>query len=138
MIVVAAALSAGLVLLVGQGQDGPTQVAFLQEALGAGDASSSLAREAAPNVRVVVEERSFRFERAGGAVALEPQSGGDGRWIRHSGGATRTTPYGSETVLLRGEDGLEHFVTVERRQGERTWSWRLDAGTLEPRSRVDG
>ena len=133
-----AALLAGLLLLVQVGRDEPAPAAgFLQQALGSRDADAPLVREPLAGVRTVLDSRSFGFERAGESVSLRP-SGTRGDWTRYEGGAVRATPFGSETVLFRGERGLEQFLTVERRQGERTWRWQLQTGNLEPRLRVDG
>ena len=133
-----AALLAGLLLLGQVGRDEAAPAAgFLQQALGSQDADAPLVREPLLGVRTVLDSRSFGFERAGESVSLRP-SGSRADWTRYEGGAVRTTPFGSETVLFRGERGLEQFLTVERRQGERTWRWQLQTGNLEPRLRVDG
>ena len=134
-----AAVAAAALLLHGQdGRDHAVPTAsFLQQALGQRDAGAELVREPLRGVRTVLDGGSFRFERAGESVGLAA-TGVRGDWTRYAAGAVRATPFGSETLVFRGEDGLEEFLTVDRRQGKRTWSWQLDADDLEPRSRVDG
>ncbi|HUH14586.1 MAG TPA: hypothetical protein VML35_01735, partial [Gaiellaceae bacterium] len=137
-IVLAAALAALLLAGAATRRDqAATPAPFLQTAVGPRDADAPLVREALPGVRTALDERSFGFERAGESVRLTPADTA-GAWTRHADGAVRETPYGSETIVFRGEGGLEQFLTVERRQGPRTWSWQLDAAGLEPRLRVDG
>ena len=75
-----------------------------------------------------------------GATATSSASGlavRGGEWTTFAGGATRTTPFGAETVTV-GSQKTEQFLTVRKRQGVRTWRWQLDAGTLEPKSSVGG
>ena len=80
--------------------------------------------------RLVVEGR--RQERVG----LSARTAGGTRWTRHAGGAWRATPFGSEAIML-GTDDPEHFLTVDRRVGRRTWAWRLET-RLTPRLLPDG
>ncbi|HUP31987.1 MAG TPA: hypothetical protein VM184_03065, partial [Gaiellaceae bacterium] len=137
-IALAAALAALLLVGAATRRDQAAAPApFLQTAVGPRDADAPLVREALPGVRTALDEHSFGFERAGESVRLTPADGA-GEWTRHADGAVRDTSYGSETIVFRGERGLEQFLTVERRQGQRTWSWQLDTVDLEPRLKVDG
>ncbi|MGE5690197.1 MAG: OmpL47-type beta-barrel domain-containing protein [Pseudomonadota bacterium] len=111
---------------------------FLTTALGAPQADASLVREPVRGVRVAVADDAFRFDRDGVSAGLSRAEGGAGSWTRFERGTVRATAFGHEAIVLRGERGIEQFLTVERRQGRRTWRWRLTGSTLEPRSRLDG
>ncbi len=58
-------------------------------------------------------------------VALEALVGGVPGWQRHAGGEWRATPFGSEAITL-GTVDPEHFLTVDRRVGAKTWEWKLE------------
>ena len=62
-------------------------------------------------------------------VALEALVGGAPGWQRHAGGEWRATPFGSEAITL-GTDDPEHFLTVDRRVGRKTWEWKLETALL--------
>ena len=47
------------------------------------------------------------------------------RWTTYRNGASRATALGSETVAV-APDRAEHFQTIVRRQGTKTWRWKLD------------
>src|SRR5580765_1478066 len=68
---------------------------------------------------------SLRFGKASGA------------WRRHQHGVQRKLPFGSEAIVL-GLNRVEQSLTVDKRQGTRTWRWRLDATKLDPRLTADG
>ena len=80
--------------------------------------------------RLVVEGQ--RQERVG----LSARTAGDPNWKRHADGEWRATPFGSEAITL-GTDDPEHFLTVDRRVGRRTWAWTLET-SLTPRLLPDG
>ena len=80
--------------------------------------------------RLVVEGQ--RRERVG----LSARTAGDPNWKRHADGEWRATPFGSEAITL-GTDDPEHFLTVDRRVGRRTWAWTLETN-LTPRLLPDG
>ena len=69
-------------------------------------------------------------------VGLAARTTGDPRWKRHADGEWRATPFGSEAITL-GTDQPEHFLTVDRRVGRKTWAWRLET-SLTPRLLADG
>ena len=50
-----------------------------------------------------------------------------GAWRGHQHGVQRKLPFGSEAIVL-GLNRVEQSLTVDERQGTRTWRWRLDAG----------
>ncbi len=49
----------------------------------------------------------------------------------------RTTSFGSESILF-GINRAEQFLTVQHRQGARTWSWQLDATHGTPHVDANG
>ena len=60
-----------------------------------------------------------------------------GAWRGHQHGVQRKLPFGSEAIVL-GLNRVEQSLTVDERQGTRTWRWRLDAAKLAPRLTADG
>ena len=60
-----------------------------------------------------------------------------GSWQAHLHGVQRQLPFGSEAIVL-GTNSVEQSLTVAKRQGTRTWRWRLDAGNLLTRVTPDG
>ncbi|HXE93949.1 MAG TPA: hypothetical protein VN544_09140, partial [Gaiellaceae bacterium] len=68
---------------------------------------------------------SLRFGKASGA------------WRGHQHGVQRKLPFGSEAIVL-GLNRVEQSLTVDKRQGTRTWRWRLDAAKLAARLTADG
>ena len=60
-----------------------------------------------------------------------------GAWRGHQHGVQRKLPFGSEAIVL-GLNRVEQSLTVDERQGTRTWRWRLDAVKLAPRLTADG
>ena len=60
-----------------------------------------------------------------------------GSWRGHQHGVQRRLPFGSETIVL-GTNRVEQSLIVGKRQGTRTWRWRLDAGNLEARVTANG
>ena len=60
-----------------------------------------------------------------------------GAWRGHQHGVQRKLPFGSEAIVL-GLNRVEQSLTVDQRQGTRTWRWRLDAAKLAPRLTADG
>src|SRR5919106_6640256 len=146
--VVALALAGGLgaaimvLLLLAQlaGQREPQVTSgktFLAATLGAPQETASLVRKPVPGVDLRVDRAAARIRREGVTLELGLE-GSSGVWTPHLRGATRPAPYGSEAVVFRGEYGLEHFVTVEKRQGLRTWRWELGAANLDPVLAADG
>ncbi|HEY8104037.1 MAG TPA: hypothetical protein VIE18_05935, partial [Gaiellaceae bacterium] len=82
--------------------------------------------------RLVVE--SARHDRIG----LSARVPGSRTWMRRAKGEWRETPFGSEAITLGTKDP-EHFLTVDRRIGNKTWEWKLEttlAGRLLPNGGV--
>ena len=86
---------------------------------------------------MAVESDRFSVVRGADSVSLAAVGTGNGEWKHFEDGVTRTAPFGSETVVVDGEK-VEQFLTVEERQGTRTWRWKLQAGGLTPRLGDDG
>jgi hypothetical protein len=115
----------------------PELPSFLAKALGAPQESAPLVRQTAPGVEVSVDRLGIQILREKSALSLASDDGGRGRWRRYENGVSRATPFGRETITV--EPGkAEHYLTVERRQGVRTWRWSIDAGKLAPRITPNG
>ncbi|NUT55882.1 MAG: hypothetical protein HOQ03_07865, partial [Thermoleophilia bacterium] len=113
------------------------QVEFLAQALGTPNRTAPLQRSLPTGERFRIRDRALVAEADFGSVALQPIGLARGaEWTRSEHGVTRRTPFGSRTLVLDGTTA-EEFLTVERRQGTRTWRWQLDT-SLDPKSRVDG
>ena len=134
-----AALAAAVCFLVAgrhAGHEAHTPAPFLLGALGAEQADppapvrAGTATARVDAGRLVVEGQ--RHERVG----LSARTAGDPNWKRHADGEWRATPFGSEAITL-GTDDPEHFLTVDRRVGRRTWAWTLET-SLTPRLLPDG
>jgi hypothetical protein len=60
-----------------------------------------------------------------------------GSWRGHQHGVQRKLSFGRETIVF-GTNRVEQSLTVGKRQGTRTWRWRLDAGNLAAHVAADG
>ena len=97
--------------------------AFLGDALGSPQQTASLVRRPASGLTLNVTDARFGLATDLASVTLT--TSGSGTWRRFEGGAHRTTSFGSETVTF-DKESLEQYLTVESRQGRRTWTWKLD------------
>ena len=97
--------------------------AFLGDALGSPQQTASLVRRPATGLTLNVTDARFGLATDLASVTLT--TSGSGTWRRFEGGAHRTAPFGSETVTF-DKESLEQYLTVESRQGRRTWTWKLD------------
>jgi hypothetical protein len=117
---------------------GRSTPAFLTKALGPARPHASLVRTPARSVAVSVEDDGFRVADDDGSVAVVPTASPTSHWARHANGAMRKTPFGREAVVFDGDRlGAESYLVVDRRQGRRTWRWRLDT-TFAPRVTPQG
>src|SRR5439155_13532382 len=91
-----------------------------------------LTRQPARGVSVRIGRRGLDLSAGHGRVSLRGLTRHSNRWISYRHGAERTTPFGRETVVVTPAK-TEQFLTVERRQGTRTWRWRLDSAAGFPR-----
>jgi hypothetical protein len=110
---------------------------FLAAELGAARPSAPRVRTPARAVRVELGRHGTTLRRDGHDLTLAAIGAGDAAWTRHAHGTSRTTPFGRETITV-GPTSTEEFLTVARRLGPRTWSWKLGSTTLEPKLNVDG
>ena len=107
---------------------------FVDRALGSPSPDASLVRRTPGGSALAVDGQGLTAHVGNATVRLGSRSAGSGSWQRHASGVTRSTSFGSESILF-GINRAEQFLTVERRQGTRTWSWQLDAthGTPDDR-----
>jgi hypothetical protein len=125
-----------VVMLVGLGQLDRSEPPFLSDALGPEESGAPLERTPAPGVGVRIHTEGYTVTRWGDSVSVVGEDVGGAKWRRHVHGVTRTTDFGAETIIVDG-DRTEEFLTVTKRQGERTWRWKL-ATRLLPRLGRDG
>jgi hypothetical protein len=92
---------------------------FLAQAVGPADTKAPLTRQTSS-----LAARAIVVAGAEGRLSLSA-SGVAGAWTRHRHGATRTTPFGLETVVF-AKGVTEEFLTVRKHHGDHTWSWKLD------------
>ena len=126
----ASAAAAGLVLFGTASAPSPAREAqpvFLAHALGGRSADRPFERVLPGRVRIEAAGERFSVSALGQTVALASTSGKAGPWTSHDRGRTRTTPFGSETVVER-QRGLEQYLTVDRHVGPHTWQWKLETG----------
>ena len=121
---VGAAIALGAVLL--PSQPGSTPPTFLDRALGAPSADASLEQRLATGASLAVDRSGINVHAGAATIVLASRNTGSGNWQRHGSGVTRATSFGHESILF-GINRAEQFLTVDRRQGTRTWSWRLGA-----------
>src|SRR5687767_3827087 len=125
-----------VVTLVGLGQLDRSEPGFLSDALGPEESGAPLERTPAPGIGVRIHTEGYTVTRWGDSVSVVGEDVGGAKWRRHVHGVTRTTDFGAETIIVDG-DRTEEFFTVTKRQGERTWRWKL-ATRLLPRLGRDG
>ena len=104
--------------------------AFLVRALGSENtATARVATRSFPSGVVVGASADDAFTSTWGAarLGLRLEGAGSASWRSHDGGLTRSTPFGTQTVLL-GVPSSEEFLTVRRHTGQKTWRWRIATG----------
>ncbi|NUR75804.1 MAG: hypothetical protein HOQ28_05890, partial [Thermoleophilia bacterium] len=109
---------------------------FVSRALGPHDPSFLLDRRWDGLTRISVGH-GLRIRHAGLRLGLTAQGVGGEPWTRHAWGVDRSTGFGRESIVVAAPR-TEEYLTVEHRQGPRTWTWRLDTGKSRPRVEVDG
>ncbi len=106
---------------------------FLTSQLGASQPTAALVRTPAPHVTVRIAKDGLAVSHPDGAVALIGTTQSQKRWTPHSNGASRKTTFGAQAIVFDGkQQGAEEYLVVDKRQGTRTWRWRLDTN-LTPR-----
>ena len=108
---------------------------FLRAALGTEGGNSTYVP--VTGVEVELGDSGYVVRNPTGTISLASEDAAGGNWNRFERGAVRSTPFGSESVVVTSTR-TEQFLTVRERQGERTWRWRLGTGKLKPKLRVDG
>ena len=98
--------------------------AFVAAQLGARRAATPAVSQPRYGARSEVTPRGFRVRSGAASVSLSSVDGVSGAWTSYASGAARPTGYGQELVTV-GRSGAEQLLQVDRRQGKRTWSWRL-------------
>ncbi|MEZ5100164.1 MAG: Ig-like domain-containing protein [Thermoleophilia bacterium] len=132
-----AALAAVLVAVsLGGGSTTPGHAAFLARALGAPETASPVVRSLASGGEVRLTEDGYALRANGTAIAVGSAAGAAGDWTRFARGVSRETAFGAETVVVTAT-GAESFLTVEARQGPRTWRFPL-ATDATPQLTADG
>ncbi len=131
----AAAVFLAVVAIAGLGRL-DADVVFLQNALGPERAQAPLSRRPAPGVDVRIHDEGYTVSHKGASFSVVSQDVGDAEWKRHVYGVTRETDFGAETIVVKN-GRTEEFLTVAKRQGERTWRWQL-ATRLVPHIGSDG
>jgi len=115
----------------------PGTPAFVAQALGA--PRSTLPAVSSPRNRSssTVTSSGFQVRLGRASVSLSSTTGARSRWTPYDDGAARPTRYGQELVTVSGS-GAEQLLQVDRHQGKRTWSWKLETSGLIPTLRKDG
>ena len=88
-------------------------------------------------VKVELGDSGYAVQNATGKAALSSEDAAGGELEALRARAVRSTPFGSETVVVT-PTRAEQFLTVRERQGERTWRWRLGTGKHKPKLSDDG
>ena len=138
LVLAAAALLAALAGVVGPG-GGPrsaTRAPFLTDQLGAAGSRVPTRRQPAPGTSVSIGKAGFVVDRAGTRVSLTSGAAG-AAWTTYTHGVQRQTSFGHESIVVT-PTRTEHFLTVGRHLGARTWQWHLRTLDLEPRLGDDG
>ena len=115
----------------------PGTPAFVANQLGSRRAALPTASAPRIEARSEVTPGGFRVQLGRASVALSLEGAAHGGWTSYAGGAARATRFGQELVTVKSGGG-EQLLQVNRRQGVRTWSWRLDTSGLSARLRPGG
>ena len=109
--------------------------AFLRDALGPEAKDAPLERTPSPGVDVSIDDDGYTVKRGGSSVSVKAEDTSGEEWERYAHGASRPTDFGTETIVV-GSTSTESFLTVTKRQGPRSWRWKLETRLL-PRLRRD-
>ncbi|HVS85440.1 MAG TPA: SwmB domain-containing protein, partial [Gaiellaceae bacterium] len=140
---VAVATGAALVarMLVGPtGRSATETPSFLEHELGSASANARLSRKAQTGAMSAIHRSGYGDSGPVGTLTLRQADGATAQpWSRHANGAVRHTSYGQEAVVLGGAGSdVEQYLVVQKHLGLKTWSWKIDAGSLVPTLRPDG
>ena len=131
-----AAIAGTLFALASSRQSSPPQT-FVDRALGAPSSDASLERRLVTGARLSIDRSGIAARVGASTITLAARADGNSAWQRYRDGAARATSFGRESILF-GINRAEEFLTVDRRQGVRAWSWRIDATNGVPRIGSDG
>jgi parallel beta-helix repeat protein len=117
--------------LIQRGAPATARASFLERTLGQKRGSGALVRKPARGVTVDLRQGGYVVSlRRRGRIGVTA-AGASGAWSRYSGGVARRTRFGREAVTV-GPTRTEELLQVSRRQGVRTWRWRLQSPGLRP------
>jgi Bacterial Ig domain/Bacterial Ig-like domain/Bacterial Ig-like domain (group 3) len=136
-LVLAAAIVGACAGLLPSRPSSSAPLTFVDRALGSPSPGAALVRRAATGTTLAADRRGLAARAGSATIALASRNTVGDPWQRHGSGVTRATSFGRESILF-GINRAEQFLTVDRRQGTRTWSWRLDASKGSPRLDPDG
>jgi hypothetical protein len=105
---------------------------FLAQALGRAEAQPPAVRTPVPGVEVRIDGRGYTVARGGSTITLSSEDAERSAWQRYGNGVSRATAFGHETITVEAGK-TEQFLTVDRRFGRKTWSWKLDGARISPR-----
>ena len=109
-----------------RGDDARATPVFLTEALGAAKPSAPLVRKTPTGTARVRGSSLVVEDTTGKQVGLRATGiPATGAWTRHEYGVIRPTGFGSEALTI-GTELPEHFLSVSKRHGVKTWTWKLD------------
>ncbi|TML63972.1 MAG: hypothetical protein E6G22_05255, partial [Actinobacteria bacterium] len=136
--VAVAATAASLVALRSEGGAVPQALpSFLRSALGPSASAAPHLERLAGGATARIGRREFGVRARGGRVTLTPIGSTARGWSTFRDGVTRRTSFGHDTIVV-GRRRVEELLTVSRRQGVRTWAWRIGAAGLVPRAGANG
>ena len=136
LLALVAAVAGGAACLLPSDSATPRPPAFLASALGT-DVEGTPERLTDAGEIVSLPRSGYELEAGTDTLALSSEDQDGDSWHQFESGAARSTPFGSETVVLDG-NVVEQFLTVEKRTGPKRWRWKLETGTLKPHLRPDG
>ena len=111
--------------------------AFLTRALGRPQAGAPLIRKPVPGLTTEVTSGGYSIGTPSKSLGLDSLNASGQSWRRFANGVTRPTGFGQETVKF-SPYGVEQLSTVDSRQGERIWRWKLGTRNLRPQLGADG
>ena len=116
--------------------------AFLARSLGPEAPAASLARVSASGISTSITPVGLSFRNQGARLTLASQdvvqgSGSPVPWSKRANGAFRETSFGNEAIIFQNGQ-IEQLLTVGKRVGKKTWSWRIASNAGYPRVGDDG
>src|SRR5436190_2420543 len=137
LVLLLAAGVAALVAIVLTGERHVATLAFDRQALGAAQHATPFVHTTAFSVTIGAQGYTAGSDATAVSVTAVGDGAGSGRWRHFAHGVMRPASYGHETITLAG-NAVEQLSAVDRRQGQRIWSWQLSGLNLDPSLRSDG